>query len=318
MLRYIKHIRWEVTGTELGALLLESREIKTRQPTYNVTSKEYIAPCFLRITDEDYPRLEVVDFVDTDGAEYFGPFRSRVVAERLCNMMQEAYHLRSCEGGLQPDVDARPCFEYHVKKCLAPCAELQTKQAYQASVQSARDHLADPRLGAASLLHDRMAELAEQERFEAAAMYRDGLREIERMMMHRGTTPISVQDTDLVVMIPTNDRYATAELYAIRAGRLVMQRVVGLKGSRTMLVQELQAVYSVAPPYGRFSEIELEELRIITSWLHQHRQGAVVVHVDTDQLDVQIAEAVAALRRQASDEPPSEYSQIPDQDDTPH
>jgi len=163
-----------------------------------------------------------------------------------------------------------------------------------------------------------MAELSEQERFEAAAMYRDGLREIERMMIHRGTTPISVQQTDLVVMIPTNDRFATAELYAIRSGRLVMQRVVGLKGSRTMLVQELEEVYQAAPQHGRFSEIELDELRIMTSWLHQHRQGAVVVHVSVSHLDQQIASAIAELRSQAADQPPSEYSQIPEHDDTAH
>ena len=317
MLRYIKQIKWETTGTELGALLLESREIKTKRPSYNVASREYTAPYFLRFTNEAFPRIELVDRVDDDEAEYFGPFRSRLVAEQIRAMIMHAYQIRSCEGGLQPHAEARPCFDYHIKKCQAPCALLQTEEDYRASVRAARDELADPTVGAASFLQQRMDELSSNEQFESAAMVRDGLREIERMMMHRGETPMSVRTMDLVVLVPTSDRYATVELYALRAGRLVTQRIVGLKAKRSGLVQTLTEIYDAPAPTGSFSDHELDELRIITSWLHQRREQSHVFVVDTEHLDRQLRDALAAVGARGQ-QAPSEYSQIPEDHGTAH
>ena len=137
------------------------------------------------------------------------------------------------------------------------------------------------------------------------------------MMMHRGETPVSVRETNLLVLVPTSDRYATVELFAICAGRLTMQRVVGLKAQRAPLVEELESLFDSAAPSGRFTEHELDELRIITSWVHQHRDRTQVVSVVSGSIDTQLRDAfasVAAMRTTA----PSEYSQIPEDDGAAH
>ena len=136
-------------------------------------------------------------------------------------------------------------------------------------------------------------------------------------MMHRGETPVSVRDTNLLVLVPTSDRYATVELFAIRAGRLVIQRVVGLKAQRAALAEELESLFGAGAPSGRFSEHELDELRIITSWVHQHRDRSHVVTVESGSIDTQLRDAfasVAAMRTTA----PSEYSQLPEDDGAAH
>ncbi|RPI68716.1 MAG: hypothetical protein EHM43_04080 [Ignavibacteriae bacterium] len=321
MIRYIKHIQWETTGTELGALLLESREIKVRRPSYNVASREYHAPSFLRITNEAYPRLEIVDHVDDDGSEYYGPFRSARMAERICEMITRAYKLRTCSGELHPAVDVRPCFDYHIKRCDAPCALHQTIDDYRASVVDARDQLANIERGTTSLLRQRMDLAAESMAFEEAAMYRDGIREIERLMMHQTDTPLAVTNVNMIIAVPTSDRYATVELYAMRSGRLRLQRVVGLKALNHQLIEDLRSVFVAPPPSGRFTDVEMDELRIITSWLHQRREHAFthIVDLSTSQLEDHIAQVLQHLasdvRRRseviAAVAPPSEYSQIP-------
>ena len=86
-------------------MLLESAEIKSIKPTYNSASREYHAPSFLRFTNEDFPQLQLVDHVDNDGSEYFGPFRSQRMAIRIRETIMRANKLRSCEGALNSSMN---------------------------------------------------------------------------------------------------------------------------------------------------------------------------------------------------------------------
>jgi DNA polymerase III subunit epsilon len=280
MLRFIKHIEWTTTDTELGALLLESREIKTRRPTYNVASREYTAPSFLRFTRENFPRLELVHDVDPMTGDHFGPFRSRLMAERIRDLLMTTYRIRSCEGALVPSAEARPCFDYHVKKCLGPCALHQSVDDYRARVHEARDHLAHLENGAVAQLRDRMQRAAEEMAYEEPAMLRDGIREIERLMIHGGITPLAVHDINVVLLLPTAGHDRTFELYALREGRLAMQRVMGRRAPLQGLADQLVDLYNVPASAEMMTEVEIDELRIITAWMHQHREHVHAFTVD--------------------------------------
>lgn len=317
MIRYIRHIRWETTGTELGAMLLESREIKQHLPAYNGASLTYANSVFIRISDDAFPRFDLVHRIDDDGAEYFGPFRSQRMAERLLAMVQREHQLRSCAGTLVPSPTARPCFDFHVRKCLAPCAELQSAEAYRLNVDRARSYLVNIEQGAIGQLRRQMEECALRMDFERAALLRDGIREIERMSMHQHDRPMAVRDTNVILVVPTDDQYRTAEIFFLRAGRLILQRIVGRKAPVDMVRQAVYDVYGPRDvPTGAFSDRELDELRIITSWLHHHRQRASVVVVRSQGLDAVLAEVTIALRGTPPDEPADagEYSQIPSWD----
>ncbi len=318
MVRYIRHVEWETTGTELGAMLLESREIKTKHPLHNRAGLEYHPPAFLKITDEAFPRVELVQSIDDDGAEYFGPFRNRRMAERISEMVIREHNLRTCSGELFPDADVRPCFDYHIKKCFGPCALHQTIDDYRDSVERARRFLMNVESGAIAKLASQMEDAASTLDYERAAMLRDGIREIERVTLHGSDKPLAVTDTNVVIIVPTSDRYSTVEVYALRAGRLAYQRVIGTGADRRPLVEALRTVFLSDAPKGAFNDRELDELRIITSWLYQRRERASTIVVrDVESIEVDLDHALGMYRKRS--EPAanivSEYSQIPDHDD---
>ena len=318
MIRYIRHVEWETTGTELGAMLLESREIKTKHPLHNRAGLEYHAPSFLKITNEAFPRIDLVNRIEDDGAEYFGPFRSQRMAERVCEMVVREHNLRTCSGELYPDADVRPCFDYHIKKCFGPCALHQTIDDYRYSVECARKFLMNVETGAIAKLASQMDDAASRLDYERAAMLRDGIREIERVTLHGSDRPLAVTDTNVVIIVPTNDRYATVEVYALRAGRLAYQRVIGTGADRTPIIDALKDVFLADAPKGAFSERELDELRIITSWLYQRRERASTIVVrNVDMLALEIDTSMGMYRKRGTQRRPmqNEYSQIPENDD---
>jgi excinuclease UvrABC nuclease subunit len=320
MIRYVRHIHWETTGTELGAMLLESREIKDRLPLHNVASRKYRAPAFLKITKESFPRLELASTIEDDSAEYFGPFRSRRMAERIMDMVVRENKLRTCSGELFPHAEIRPCFDYHIKRCNGPCALHQTIDDYQDSIEDARRFLSNVEEGAIGRLRTQMELAAAELDFERAAMLRDGIREVERATIHATDRPLAVSDTNVLICIPVGERNTTIEMYVMRSGRLVYQREVGLRAPRTTVVEEIERHFTRPLGQKRFTSKELDELQIITSWLYRKRERAhtAIIH-DARMIADLVHEAFDSFDKErtqrAAQIPPSEYSQLPEYDD---
>lgn len=318
MMRFVRSVHWETTGTELGALLLESREIKRLQPSYNSAALDYASSAFLRITNEDYPRLELINRIEDDKAEYYGPFRSQRMAERIQELIVKQHGLRTCNGALHPRIEERPCFSYHIKLCAAPCACLQSKSDYRNSVDKAREYLSNVERGAMSMLADQMTSAAENMDFERAAMLRDGIREIQRVTLHAQDRPLAVSDTNVVIVVPTLDRYSTVEVFFLRSGRLALQRVVGTASRLDDIHDAVHDVFTAEPPAGPFSHRELDELRLITSWLYQKRERSATIIVNKQemaevcrQLDMVVRSFARTVEVVAESESYNEYSQIP-------
>lgn len=272
MIKYVKHIEWRTTGTELAALMLESREIKEKHPSYNVMSREYIAPWFITFSTDDYPTISVVNTVDETSELYYGPFRSQVVATRLCEMIRSVTRLRTCKGMLKPRGDYRPCFDYHIGKCDAPCAMHQTAQQYQEQVRQAKTMLGRVEDGAIEQFRTAMDAAAEALDFEHAALYRDGIREIERMLVHSDRMPLSLRDLNIVVAVASIHSSYTVEIFALRGGKLCLQTSVAKKDTLDHTAQRIRAAYDNEMFVNTFSRQDLEDLRIITSWMHQHKR----------------------------------------------
>lgn len=317
MLKYVRDIRWETTETELGAILLESREIKDKQPSYNVMSREYLAPTFLKLTDDDFPRLDLVSSVDDDGGEYYGPFKSERMALRVADIIRQTHKLRTCAGTLRPHADVRPCFEFHVKRCEAPCAELQDRSSYQQNVERARAYLSNPESGVVTHLAQQMEAAAGRMDFERAALLRDGIRDLGKVTQHSTDRPLAVRDTNLVIIVPTRDRYQTVETFILRSGRLRYHGVLGLAATTTVLRSTMTSIFTTSNQRGSFTEQELDELRLITSWLYGQRERSITVHVHVDRIHEAFDTIVAALRDLRQEAPQTsmfnEYSQLPEQ-----
>jgi excinuclease UvrABC nuclease subunit len=181
MVRRVRTIEIEETGSELAALLLESRRIKEYQPKYNTLQKRYRRYAFLRLTThDDFPRTELALEVEPDGSEYFGPFSNRDAVGMVIDAIDRAFRLRECSDPIVPDENATPCIYHQIKRCDAPCAKLQTIEQYRAEVAEVRAFLSGSEEGIISRLQAQMLEHAERLEFEEAAVLRNRIYELRR------------------------------------------------------------------------------------------------------------------------------------------
>jgi DNA polymerase-3 subunit epsilon len=274
MIRQVRRIEWEETPTELSALLLEAQRIKQWQPPFNVLHRRTRRYPFLRLTDDAFPRLELVTEHDGTG-EFFGPFPHRGMAEQLRDLIDENFTLRRCSGTIEPSPSARPCFYYHLRRCGAPCAALQSAQEYAAEVERVRRLLHGNADWLVAQLENRMHAAAEQLDFETAALLRGRVRELSKLV---GCTPAhsaSVSRFDLVMAIPTAYEEATVEVFVFVGGKLAVQRVAGRRDSFEWLVELLDEV--AVADRGELSAWDVAALRIVTSWMYHNTSGYVAV-----------------------------------------
>jgi DNA polymerase-3 subunit epsilon len=302
LVKQVRDIDWTTTGTELSALLLESKEIKAHQPRYNTLIKRYKRYPFLRLGDtnqliaesekwkaEDdasnantvqtvselsrgFPRLDICFEVADDGAEYFGPFGSRGAAEAVVDMVNRTFKLRKCTESLEPAPDFTPCFYHQIARCDAPCAELQPHDEYMRHVEAVRNFLSGEREGVVAVLRQAMQESSERLEFEEAAMRRNQMKELERVFFRQQQISTSINENNLILAVPTSRRQNKVEVFFLRHGRLQFQRLVGKK----LPIKELERF--VADVYGQQTSVpphcskeEIDEIRIIASWVYQHR-----------------------------------------------
>ena len=180
MRQEISRLEWEVTGSELEALLLESRLVKQHQPRFNVLLREFIPLPYVRVDLEvAFPRLEATRSPGRDGATYFGPFRSRETLEAGVAALADALQLRDCAGPGALLAKARPCYRHEFGTCSAPCLQAVDEAAYRGAVDQACAVFDGRGAPVLAMLRERMERAAEQLRFETAARLRDAVRHIE-------------------------------------------------------------------------------------------------------------------------------------------
>lgn len=312
LVKNIRDVQWTTTGTELSALLLESKEIKAWQPRYNTMIKRYRRYPFLRLGDEPiadgaqnngavkpqgvrFPRLELCFEIMDDGAEYFGPFGSRGAAEAVVDIIDRIFRLRKCHGVLHPNAAATPCFYYQIQRCGAPCTSTQSGDEYLQEVETVRKFLSGEREGILTMLRSIMAESAEKLEFEEAALRRNQVKELERVFFRQQQISTSIHQNNLIVVLPTAERYSKVEVFFIRHGRLMFQRLVGKKIPFKELERSIESVYgeqSTPPEHCRKEEID--EIRIIASWIYQHRNNGLFLYTASLTTDT-IAERLTDL-----------------------
>ncbi|MCL4277741.1 MAG: UvrB/UvrC motif-containing protein [Ignavibacteria bacterium] len=303
MIRYIHHLTWTETGSELGALLLENREIKELRPAYNVAGRDYAAPYFIAISNEDFPRIDIASAIDGAGCEYYGPFKSRLVADRILNVLKRMYRLRSCDGPLVPNADFRPCFDYHIGRCPAPCAELESRSPYMERVEAARLSICAGRSGLLEVLHEKMYAASHDLDFETAAFYRDSIQELEKLNVGDDGKPRSVNALDSVVVVARGPADPLMEVFALYGGRLRLQEVVPVHGPHDTLHAHLRSIYMQSRPDDAFTLAELDELKIITGWMYRKRSNSVRFTYNPEkpsELSEQIRTLSALLQMQSN------------------
>jgi DNA polymerase III subunit epsilon len=221
LIRHIRDVEVEVTGSELEAALREAEEIRRCQPPYNRLSKHLPQIAFLKLTTSDpYPRLTVVGRSNGRGGRYFGPFRSRASAQQARALLARLFRLRVCTARLRPSADATPCLEGQIGACTAPCAARVDRAAYAYQAAAAERFFDGEIDSAQSELERRRDAHSAAQRFEAAARAQRDLELVRRMRRRQRSLSWIVARQHFAIMQPAADG-GRALLYAVVHGRLV-------------------------------------------------------------------------------------------------
>jgi DNA polymerase-3 subunit epsilon len=276
LLQSVREIETRVLGSELEALLVESRLIKQLQPRYNVQLRNYEHYPFIKVdVSHAYPRVYATREVAADGARYFGPFRSGRIVDATIELLHRVFAVRTCTRALPPDAaPSEPCLRYHLKRCPAPCRGALGERelaAYRSAVEEMCAFLGGERDDLIDRLRRQMFAAAAQQDFERAARLRDALRDADQVLLGQRLVSGAVDANNLLIAYPSA-REGHAELFVVRHGRLIDQRRVAAEPDALCgaLREQLDLARSLGRPPDRVGRAEVDQINIIARWIHHH------------------------------------------------
>ena len=283
MMRVVREITYEETGSELSALLLESRRIKELGPRFNSLERRYKSQSFLKLDIQNpFPKLSFSREPGQDGAEYYGPFRSRESVEALIEVLNRAFTLRECKDNFSIGPDVKPCFYHDIHRCNAPCALLESRDEYRVEVERLRQFLAAGEEGVLAHIEQMMRNAADRLDFEEAQFLKIRLLELRRVLGRGERTLASINASDLVILNKTSVGHC--EVLFVRFGMLAKQIVLNhsnLDNTEEWFFRQLRLYYAATPRTAPTAgKPEIDEMRIISHWLEQSRKkGSRVVYL---------------------------------------
>ncbi len=224
-IRLVSHIadfEYIITANEIEALVLENNLIKKHKPPYNIMLKDDKSYPFVRINvKQDFPKVEVVRKLKNDGAKYFGPYMQGITSKDILQLVESAFCLRSCSHDLSRlPKSHRPCLNYHINRCLAPCDGHCSKEEYAKQIEGVISFLSGNDKKVAALLEEKMTAAAEREDFELAIFYRRKLEVLDKLVRRQVTALPKDFDLDIFA-IATNGLNSVVSVLFVRGGKLV-------------------------------------------------------------------------------------------------
>ena len=217
--------------TNLEALILECNLIKLHKPQYNILLKDDKHYPYLRIdTTQDFPRVELVRRVEKDKAKYFGPYMGATGVREVLDVLRVLFPLRTCAQPIKRGMNKRPCLHHQVGECMAPCAGRVTPQAYGKVVQEVIDFLGGKSDAVTKRLTEQMTQAAREMRFEQAAMLRDRIRDVEKLMERQKAINVRGGDQDILACV-SDGIDAMVEVVYVRGGHMIGAENYALEGA---------------------------------------------------------------------------------------
>ena len=312
LVRDVRTVEWRETGTELAALLEESKQIKNILPVYNRALRRYRDYPFIRLdVTHPYPTVSWTPRIAHDGAEYYGPLGRRGQAEELVELVGRLFRLRECDDNVF--ALGRPCLYHDMGRCGAPCASPEGAEAYPEEVERIRAFLTGRDDEAVLLVEEAMHEAAARREFESAGWYRDQLRRLQRTMGRQRTIASAVHEHDAVLVEPLAPGYVDrdglaypeggAQLFMLRYGRLVGRLDLPAdvtEADRLALSDALAEHFDDAvPPPETHGRPDVDEMRMLANWARLHTDGARQVRWRADLDPDTFVESVLTSARDA-------------------
>ena len=293
-----------VTDTEYEALILENDLIKKYRPTFNVRLKDDKTFPYLKIdVKSDWPTVRITRRFHKDGDRYFGPFISAYSLRQTLNLIRKIFPFRSCNRTITGK-DARPCLEYHIKSCVAPCIGAVSSKDYKELIKEVILFLEGKQEQVIQDLKHKMQEASQQLQYEKAALLRDQIRSVEQVIESQRIAITIRGDEDVIALAQTRD-LAYIEIFFIRNNKLNGRDYALLDGIRdeepsqivTSFVKQYYSSASSIPPL-LLLQYPVDEPEIITQWLSNQRGATVELRVPSRGLKRQLLNIVEENARQ--------------------
>ena len=306
MVTHIRRFEYIVTDSELEALVLECNLIKEYRPKYNTMLMDDKAYPFIKVTvEEPFPRVMLARKMVKDKSKYFGPYTSAGAVKDTIELIRKLYQIRSCNRKLPRDIGKeRPCLNYHIHQCKAPCQGYISQEEYRESVNEVIHFLNGNYDIILKELEERMEEASEALEFEKAIEYRELLTSVQKIAQKQKITDTAGEDRDILA-VAMEEEEAVVQVFFIRGGRLIGRDHFYLKIAKgetqsailSSFIQPFYAGTPYIPPRLMLPE-EIEDLAVIEEWLTKrrgHRVRLIVPKKGTKEKLVELAKKNAQL-----------------------
>ena len=287
MVTQIARFEYIITDSELEALVLENNLIKEYSPRYNTMLKDDKTYPYIKVTLGDaYPRVMLSREMKKDKSRYFGPFTSAAAVKDTIDLINKLYMLRTCNKNLPKEAGKdRPCLNYHIKQCMAPCQGSISQEEYREEVGHALDFLSGNFSPVLKELERKMKEASENMEFEEAIKYRDLFNSVKKIAQKQKITDSDGEDKDIIALaLDEND--AVVQVFFIRDGKLIgrehfyMTHVSGNK-RKQVLLDFVKQFYAGTPfiPRELMIQEEIEDTEVLEKWLSARKGSRVYIRV---------------------------------------
>jgi len=286
MIPYVCDIDYIITDNEIEALILENNLIKKYKPKYNIKLKDDKRYPYLKITSEDFPRIAMTRNIERDGSKYFGPYVHAKATRQTIKEITKAFPIRSCNLDLSDGkLNHRPCLNYHIGRCLAPCAGLASKEECQEVAKNVCSFLRGNGEQVIKNLTEKMMNASANLDFERAAQIRDRINSIQQILEKQKISSTEGEDQDIIGFYQKDDDVCVV-LLMVRGGKMQDQEHFFLSGTEGSSPVEILTAF-IEQYYHEASFVpkmiilpnEVEMISSLEKWLSEKRGSAVTLHV---------------------------------------
>ena len=282
----VQDIKFLTTETEAEALILESNFIKKYQPRYNVLLKDDKHYPYLRLTTQErFPRLEVVRRVKKDSATYFGPYTMVKEIRETIRLIYKIFPLRQSKDRLDGTAIRRPCLNYQMGRCLAPCAGYPSEMEYNQIVQDVVLFLKGKNNELAKSLEKKMKLAANQLNYEEAGVYRDKILAVKIVLDKQKIISTSLEDQDILGYCRDHSQ-AMVQVLVVRNGKMVGEKIYKIKGLTDIDDNEILSSFlkqhyidEVLLPKEILLPHSIDDVLLISDWLSKKKKGSVRIEI---------------------------------------
>jgi len=268
LMRHFSYLEYILTDTEKEALILEANLIKKYKPPYNIDLKDGKQYPYIKITNEEYPRIHVTRRLYDDGASYYGPYTDVTNARGFIDFINKNFRIRTCK-----HMDG-PCLNYQIKQCDAPCINNISLEDYNRNIRRVKLLLQGKYKTIIKQLERDMRKCSKNMEYEKAALIRDQIQTIKITLEQQNIQPTRDVDQD-IIGIDHNSNEAAVVILSVRNGKtnkkddLVLTGINGFT-DKQILTEFIKQYYSTAPcPDELILEDDIEDKEIIMEWLEE-------------------------------------------------